>query len=102
MSSSVAETPATDSPGAQVLAGLAVPGLDLDKARHMVDVRAARRHKEVTDLSYETVAADLARRDALDQGRSHDPLRTADDAVIIDTSDLGVDEIVAAVVEALP
>lgn len=43
MSSSVAETPATDSPGAQVLAGLAVPGLDLDKARHMVDVRAARR-----------------------------------------------------------
>ncbi len=66
------------------------------------EVRAARRHKEVTDLSYETVAADLARRDALDQGRSHDPLRTADDAVIIDTSDLGVDEIVAAVVEALP
>lgn len=66
------------------------------------EVRAARRHKEVTDLSYETVAADLARRDALDQGRDHDPLRVADDAVIVDTSHLTVDEIVTRVVEALP
>ena len=33
------------------------------------EVRAQRRSKEVTDLDYETVAADLARRDALDQGR---------------------------------
>jgi cytidylate kinase len=58
------------------------------------EVRAARRSKEVTELSYETVAADLARRDALDQGRSHDPLQEAPDALVIDTSDLGVDEIV--------
>jgi cytidylate kinase len=63
------------------------------------EVRAARRAGEVTDLAYETVAADLARRDALDQGRAHDPLRTSDDAVVIDTSDLGVDEIVDRVVE---
>ncbi len=34
------------------------------------DERAARRAQEVTDLSYETVAADIARRDALDQGRA--------------------------------
>ena len=33
------------------------------------EVRAQRRSQEVTDLDYETVAADLARRDALDQGR---------------------------------
>lgn len=66
------------------------------------DVRAARRHKEVTELDYETVAADLARRDALDQGRDDSPLRTADDAVVIDTSDLTVDQIVTRVVEALP
>jgi len=65
------------------------------------EVRAARRSKEVTDLSYETVAADLARRDALDQGREHDPLREADGAVVIDTSALSVDEIVAAIVERL-
>jgi len=61
------------------------------------EVRAARRSKEVSDLSYETVATDLARRDALDQNRTHDPLRTASDAVTIDTSDLTVDQIVDAI-----
>jgi len=65
------------------------------------EVRAARRSKEVSDLSYETVATDLARRDALDQNRTHDPLRTADDAVVIDTSDLTVDQIVDAIMEHL-
>ena len=65
------------------------------------EVRAARRSKEVSDLSYETVATDLARRDALDQNRTHDPLRTADDAVVIDTSDLSVDQIVDAIMECL-
>ena len=65
------------------------------------EVRAARRSKEVSDLSYETVATDLARRDALDQNRTHDPLRTADDAIVIDTSDLSVDQIVDAIMEHL-
>jgi cytidylate kinase len=66
------------------------------------EVRAARRSKEVTDLDYETVAADIARRDALDQGRTHDPLREADGALHVDTSDLGIDEIVELLVERLP
>lgn len=66
------------------------------------EVRAARRSREVTDLSYETVAADLARRDALDQGRTHDPLATADDALVVDTTALSVDEIVDLIVESLP
>jgi cytidylate kinase len=63
------------------------------------EVRAARRSQEVTDLSYETVAADLARRDAYDQGREHAPLRPAQDAVVIDTSDRSAEEIVAEVLE---
>jgi len=61
------------------------------------EVRASRRSREVADLAYETVATDLARRDALDQGRSDSPLREADDAVVIDTSDLTVEDIVDAV-----
>jgi cytidylate kinase len=65
------------------------------------EVRASRRSKEVVELAYETVAADLARRDALDQGRTHDPLREASDAVVIDTSLLTVDEIIAAVLAHL-
>ena len=58
------------------------------------EVRAARRSKEVSDLDYETVAADIARRDALDQGREASPLTRAGDAIEVDTSDLDIDEIV--------
>lgn len=65
------------------------------------EIRAARRSKEVADLSYETVASDLARRDALDQGRADSPLREADDAWVIDTSDLSVDQIVDEILKEL-
>ena len=58
------------------------------------EVRAARRSKEVTDLDYETVAADIARRDALDQGREDSPLAVAEGALLVDTTGLGIDEIV--------
>jgi cytidylate kinase len=58
------------------------------------DVRAERRAAEVTQLAYEIVAADMARRDALDEGRAASPLKMADDAVEIDTSDLTVDQVV--------
>ena len=58
------------------------------------DIRAERRAAEVTSLDYETVAADLARRDAYDSGRNESPLRQADDALEVDTSDLSIDEIV--------
>jgi cytidylate kinase len=62
-------------------------------------VRAARRSAEIEDLTYETVAADLARRDAYDSSRADSPLRTASDAVVIDTTERTVDEIVAAVLD---
>jgi CMP/dCMP kinase len=58
------------------------------------NVRAGRRHREVADMDYEQVAADMVERDAMDAERDADPLRVADDAVVIDTSDLSVDEIV--------
>ena len=58
------------------------------------EVRADRRSKEVADLDYETVARDIARRDALDQGREDSPLQEAEGSVLVDTSDRSVDEIV--------
>jgi CMP/dCMP kinase len=58
------------------------------------EVRAARRSKEVTELDYEVVAADLARRDALDQGREASPLAQAQGALVLDTSDMNIDQIV--------
>jgi cytidylate kinase len=65
------------------------------------EARAGRRAREVTDLDYETVAADIARRDALDQGREDSPLSVADDAVLIDTTGRTVDEIVDDVLARL-
>ena len=65
------------------------------------EIRAARRSKEVADLSYESVASDLARRDALDQNRAHDPLTVSEDARVIDTSHLSVEEIVDSILELL-
>ncbi len=61
------------------------------------EIRAARRAKEVTDLDYNTVAADLARRDDYDVNRVHDPLRLADGAVDLDTSDLTIDEVIEVI-----
>ncbi|HEY2815442.1 MAG TPA: (d)CMP kinase [Acidimicrobiales bacterium] len=58
------------------------------------ETRAQRRALEVSELDYETVAADLARRDALDQGREHSPLAEASDAVMVDTTDRSVDDVV--------
>ena len=65
------------------------------------EVRAERRSREVTDLDYETVAADITRRDTLDTTREASPLTLASDAVTLDTSDLGIDDIVATLVEYL-
>jgi cytidylate kinase len=65
------------------------------------DARAQRRAKEVTELDYETVAADLARRDALDEGRDHSPLAAADDAVHLDTTDRTVDQVIDELMKRL-
>ncbi|GAB3146888.1 (d)CMP kinase [Micromonospora sonneratiae] len=57
------------------------------------DARAQRRSTEyATDLT--ATAADLARRDKFDSTRTADPLRQADDAVVLDTTELGIDEVV--------
>lgn len=62
-------------------------------------VRADRRHKEVEDLAYESVAADMAARDTVDSTREASPLQLADGAIVIDTTDHSVDEVVALVLE---
>ncbi|MEO5678798.1 MAG: (d)CMP kinase [Acidimicrobiales bacterium] len=65
------------------------------------EARSERRAKEVTDLSYDAVAADIARRDHADSTRRDDPLQAAADAVVLDTTGLVVDDVVAAVLELL-
>ena len=62
-------------------------------------VRASRRALDERTDDTSTVAADLARRDRIDSERPSDPLRQADDAFVLDTSDLSIDEVVARLVE---
>jgi CMP/dCMP kinase len=63
-----------------------------------LEARAHRRHTELTGqgltVSLETVRADVAERDAQDERRALAPLRKADDAIEVDTTDLGIDEVV--------
>jgi cytidylate kinase len=59
--------------------------------------RASRRSREMLDLHYDQVAADIARRDHVDSTRSTSPLAVADDAVCLDTTGRGIDQVVDAV-----
>lgn len=63
-------------------------------------VRAMRRagDAEAGGTSLQEVADALAKRDHADSTRTASPLRPADDAVIVDTGDLTVDEVVARII----
>lgn len=69
------------------------------------EVRAERRWKELMgnghDAVLEDVLTDVVARDARDRERAEAPLVAADDAVRIDTSDLTIDEAVAAACAAV-
>jgi cytidylate kinase len=66
------------------------------------EVRARRRHAELIaageDADLAVVLADVDARDARDRDRATAPMRVADDAVVIDTTDLDIDDAVAAAV----
>ena len=64
------------------------------------ETRARRRNEQNVAAGlpddYETVLADVRRRDHLDSSRAVSPLRAAEDAVIVDTSDMNQTEVIAA------
>jgi cytidylate kinase len=60
------------------------------------EVRADRRARELGADSG-AILAEQAQRDARDSERQHSPLRPAAGAITLDTSDLGVEEVVARV-----
>jgi cytidylate kinase len=70
-----------------------------------VPVRAQRRYRELIEtgsaVSYEAVLSNLEERDRIDSQRDQAPLRPADDAHILDTDDIGVDEVVEQIISLL-
>lgn len=67
------------------------------------EVRARRRHAEIsqggTATSYEAVLEDLKRRDARDMGRADSPLKPADDAHLLDTTEMDIEAAFRAAVQ---
>ncbi|MFD8879316.1 bifunctional cytidylate kinase/GTPase Der [Corynebacterium xerosis] len=69
------------------------------------EVRARRRHAQDIaagrDADYDEVLADVIRRDELDSSRATSPLRPADDAVVLDTSELDVEEVIDHILDVV-
>ena len=70
-----------------------------------VNIRSARRHKELLargdTTSLEEVAADVKERDRRDSTRPVAPLKQADDAVLVDSTEQTIDEVVQLMAEAV-
>jgi cytidylate kinase len=60
--------------------------------------RVRRRYKELKatglNITMDSVASDLRNRDKIDSTREHSPLKKADDAIYIDTTDMKIEEVV--------
>lgn len=67
---------------------------DAERARRrVIDEQSAGR-----EAKFAEVEADLARRDATDSGRSISPLVAAEDALILDSTTMAIDEVVETIV----
>ncbi len=66
-------------------------------------VRAERRYKELTakgvQCDMETIEKDIIDRDYRDMHRENSPLKQADDAVLVDSSDMTIDEVANRILE---
>ncbi|AFC29870.1 cytidylate kinase [Paenibacillus mucilaginosus 3016] len=68
-----------------------------------VRIRAERRFKEIcdtqTEMTLEQLELDIARRDRMDEQREASPLVKAADAVLMDTTDMTIPEVVERILE---
>lgn len=68
-----------------------------------VETRAGRRYQELVQkgvpCDLKAIEKDIAERDQRDMNRAISPLRQAEDAVLVDSSDMGIEEVVAKILE---
>ena len=66
-----------------------------------VSARAKRRYDELVEKGenpdFDSIAADIKERDDRDMNREISPLKQAEDAVLVDSSDMTIDEVVNAI-----
>ena len=69
------------------------------------EARARRRydedHRAEPDLTFEDTLADINTRDERDSTRADSPLRIAEDAVVIDTTELDIEQVFARMLEVI-
>ena len=70
-----------------------------------VQVRADRRYKELLEKGEKTdlaaIEAQIRERDERDMNREVSPLKQAEDAVLVDTSDMTIDEVTQRIMEII-
>ncbi|AGZ44186.1 cytidylate kinase [Actinoplanes friuliensis DSM 7358] len=83
------------------IASVVAPNADLKV--YLTASAAARAQRRSAEDATDVVAteADLARRDQLDSSRAADPLRQASDATTLDTTGMGIDEVVTQLLSML-
>jgi cytidylate kinase len=68
-----------------------------------VETRARRRYEEVSARGeardYQEILDNLRERDRIDSSRAVAPLRPADDAVVIDTTDMALDQVIVEILK---
>ncbi|MGI5947288.1 MAG: (d)CMP kinase [Lachnospiraceae bacterium] len=66
-------------------------------------VRARRRYDELKEkgvmCNLEEIEQDIIERDYRDMHREHSPLKQAEDAVLVDSSDMTIEEVIDAIIE---
>jgi len=71
------------------------PDADLKVYLTASETERGRRRSGENGADLAVTVAELVRRDKVDSSRAADPLRRADDAVVLDSTELGIDEVVA-------
>ncbi|MFU8854316.1 (d)CMP kinase [Micromonospora sp. SL1-18] len=77
------------------IGSVVAPDADLKVYLTASDAARAQRRSAEDASDVAATAVDLARRDKLDSTRKVNPLQQAQDAVVLDTTELGIDEVVA-------
>ena len=94
------------APGGAVVEGrdigtVVLPDADLKVYLTASEEQRARRRAAERGASEAEALLEVSSRDARDISREHSPLRAAGDAVVIDTTDLSIDQVVDSVLQAM-
>lgn len=69
------------------------------------EIRGVRRYEELktkgVEVNYDDVLSQIMKRDKIDSSREVDPLKQAEDAILIDTSNLEIEQVVESIIKKL-